>query len=69
MPEPNPVAGRQAWAWLVGAIALLFLLMIAFAMWSEREDAQRLPVDETLPRGEETWAPDPAAPNAPPPRN
>jgi uncharacterized iron-regulated membrane protein len=69
MPETAPVAGRRTWAWLVGAVALLFFLMIAFAMWSEREDAQRLPAEETQPRGEETWAPDPATPSAPTPDN
>jgi hypothetical protein len=40
-------------------VALLFLIIIAFAMWSEREDAQRLPAEQLERRGEEPWAPEP----------
>jgi hypothetical protein len=59
MPEPSPRAGTRTWTWIVTTIAVLFLLMIAFAMWSEREDAQRLPADQIDRRGEEPWAPEP----------
>jgi len=55
--EP-PRAGRRTWNWVVGGIAVVFLLLLALAMWSEREDAQRIP-DEVDRRGEETWQPEP----------
>jgi hypothetical protein len=58
MPERSPRAGNRVWGWLVGAVLLVFLAVLALAMWSEREDARRLP-GEVERRGEETWAPEP----------
>jgi hypothetical protein len=59
MPEPAPRAGRRAWSWLVGIVAVVFLLVMAIAMWSEREDAQRLPAEDLERRGEQPWEPEP----------
>jgi hypothetical protein len=58
MPERAPRAGNRVWGGLVGVVLLIFLVVIAIAMWSEREDARRLPA-EVERRGEETWAPEP----------
>jgi hypothetical protein len=54
-----PRGGRSTWNWLVGIVAVVFLLVLALAMWSEREDAQRLPAEDLERRGEEPWAPEP----------
>jgi hypothetical protein len=43
---------------MVGAIVVAFLIVVALAMWSEREDAVMLP-EEVERRGEEPWAPEP----------
>jgi hypothetical protein len=59
MPEPAPRAGRRTWNWLVGIVAVVFLLIMAIAMWSEREDAQRLPAEDLERRGEQPWEPEP----------
>jgi hypothetical protein len=59
MPDTTPRAGgSRVWSWLVGVVALVFLLVFALALWSEREDARRMPA-EVDRRGEETWAPEP----------
>lgn len=57
-PRDPTGADRRPWSWLVGGIALLFLLVIALAMWSEREDARRMP-EEVDRRGEQPYAPEP----------
>jgi uncharacterized iron-regulated membrane protein len=61
MPDAGrpPRSGHRTWGWLVAAVAIVFLLVMAFAMWSEREDAQRLPASDLERRGEEPWAPEP----------
>jgi uncharacterized iron-regulated membrane protein len=59
MASPNPTPSRRGWSWLVGIVAILVLLIMAFAMWSEREDAQRLPAEDLERRGEQPWEPEP----------
>ncbi|MDQ3555843.1 MAG: hypothetical protein M3409_03570 [Gemmatimonadota bacterium] len=49
----EPAAGRR-FGWLLpAAIAVVFLLVVLFAMLGEREDARRLP-DEALEGVEQT---------------
>jgi uncharacterized iron-regulated membrane protein len=58
--RPGPTQGpRRPWAWLVGAVLVIFLAVMALGMWSEREDARRLPAEEVDRRGEEPWRPEP----------
>ncbi|CAN5788646.1 hypothetical protein BH23GEM3_BH23GEM3_20500 [soil metagenome] len=56
-PESSPRGGRRTWGILVGAVVLVFLLILVFGMLSEREDARRLPPGEVERRGEEPWTP------------
>jgi flagellar biosynthesis/type III secretory pathway M-ring protein FliF/YscJ len=49
MPENPPRTGQRPWAMLVAAVVVLFLIVVALAMWSEREDARRLPPEELEP--------------------
>lgn len=59
MAGSPPRGGRRTWAILVGAVVLVFLLVVLFGMLSESEDAERLPPGEVERRGEEPWRPEP----------
>jgi hypothetical protein len=59
---PDARRGRtrnRAWGWMVAVFVVVVLLIFVFAMWSEREDARRLPAEELERRGEEPWQPEP----------
>lgn len=52
--SPPPQRGRRTWSILVGMLVVLFLLIIAFGMLSEREDARVLPPGEMEGREQTT---------------
>jgi hypothetical protein len=59
MPDSTTRTGRRGWSWMVAAFVVSFLVIVVLALWSEREDADRLPAEELDRRGEEPWAPEP----------
>ncbi len=46
MPDNPPRGARRPWSVIVAAVAVIFLILLALAMLSEREDAQVLPAGE-----------------------
>ncbi len=58
MATVPPRAGRRTWKILIGVMVVVFLILLALAMLSEREDARVLPPDELEPV-EEPYAPPP----------
>jgi hypothetical protein len=46
MAEPRNPASRRPWRNLILVIVLIVLALLALALWSEREDARRLPPEQ-----------------------
>jgi hypothetical protein len=58
-PDAPNSAGNRAWGWMVGIFAIVVLLVLVLALWSEREDSLRLPAEELERRQEQRWEPEP----------
>lgn len=46
MDDPIAERRQRPWRLLVSAVIVVIVVMLALAMWSEREDARRLPAEE-----------------------
>jgi hypothetical protein len=58
-PDAPNSAGNRAWGWMVAIFAIVVLLVLVLALWSEREDSLRLPAEELERRQEQPWEPEP----------